>query len=75
MLNAYRNNPYLQQHYLKINKITHAEIWEQEGGFVLAICTQPGVGFPESPLMDHPDQCKQWLDQACQQGTLPLVEC
>jgi len=74
MLNAYKNNPALQSEYLKLNKITHAEIWEEESGFILAICTGPGVGFPESPSFEDPSQCEQWLREHCNCKELPILQ-
>lgn len=65
MLQHYANNPAMRLQYLAINGINHAEVWEEEGGYTLALCTRPGAGFVESPAFQTPEECINWLRVTC----------
>lgn len=58
------NEP-LRSAYLRMNGITHAEIWETDEGYQLALCSAPGIGYRESPEFGTPGQCIAWLRDVC----------
>ena len=65
MIEAYKTNRALRETYLRMNAVTHAEIWDSENGYIVYLCSAPGVGFPESPEFYTIEQCHKWVKEFC----------
>ena len=50
----------MREAFYRMNGITHAEIWDSENGYQLAVCSGDGMGWPESPDFATPGQCIGW---------------
>lgn len=47
IIENYRSSPALRDAYLRINGINHIEAWPSDHGYVPALCSGPGLGWPE----------------------------
>jgi hypothetical protein len=65
MIEAYKTNAPLRAAYLRMNGITHAEIWNTDEGYQVALCADEGKGWPESPDFATPGQCAKWAATYC----------
>lgn len=65
MIEAYKTNRTLRETYLRMNSITHAEVWDTEEGYKVHLCTAPGIGYPESPEFYTIGQCRKWINEFC----------
>lgn len=65
MIEAYKNDQPMREAYLRCNGMIHAEIWDIEEGYQVALCTADKIGFPESPEFDTADQCRAWASEYC----------
>lgn len=65
MIEAYKSNRPLREAYLRMNGITHAEIWDTEEGYKVHLCSGDGIGFPESPEFYMIGQCNEWAAKYC----------
>lgn len=65
MIEAYKTNSPLREAFLRMNHIRHAEIWDTENGYQVALCSDFGVGFRESPEFATMGQCAEWCKKYC----------
>ena len=65
MIEAYKNDRPMREAYLRINGRIHAEIWETEEGYQVALCRADKIGGPESPEFNTIDQCRIWASEYC----------
>ena len=65
MIESYKTNRTMQETYLRINGITHAEIWDTDNGYQVALCSGENIGFPESPEFYTIGQCHEWVNRYC----------
>lgn len=67
MLEAYRTNAHMRAAFLRMNSITHAEIWDSEDntGYQLVLCSSFRERVRESPVFGTPGQCVSWLRNTC----------
>ena len=66
VLQFYATNKPMRSAFLRMNGITHAEVWDTEEGYQIALCSADGIGFPEGPEFGTPGQCVAWLRNTCQ---------
>lgn len=65
MIEQWETHSPMRQSFYRMNGITHAEIWDTENGYVVALCSAPNVGFPESRECGTPGACIQWARKYC----------
>lgn len=65
MIEAYKTNAPLRAAFIRMNGITHAEVWDTESGYQVALCAAEGMGWRESPEFGTPGQCAAWARQYC----------
>lgn len=65
MIETYKTNATMRNTFYRINHITHAEAWDTEEGYQVALCSDDGVGFRESPEFFTVGQCAQWVKTYC----------
>ena len=65
MLEYYKTNAPLREAFYRMNGIKHAEIWDCDDGYQIALCTSESVGFRESPEFSTPGQCITWARNYC----------
>lgn len=65
MLEAYQTNAAMRATYYRMNKITHAEVWDTDNGYKVALCSDEGVGFPEQHELATVGQCYAWCRRYC----------
>ena len=65
MIEAYKTNRFMRAAFLRMNAIEHAEVWDTEEGYQVALCSAVGIGFPESPEFYTVGQCHKWLSEYC----------
>lgn len=48
IIESYEKNSNMREAYIRMNDITHVEAWDTEDGYIPALCSADGVGFPEN---------------------------
>lgn len=65
MIESYKTNAPLREAYFRINGIKHAEIWDTDEGYQVALCMSDGCGLRESPEFHTLGQCIAWARKYC----------
>ena len=60
MIETLKTNASTRAAYLRMNGIKHAEVWDTDSGYQVALCTSEGFGWRESPEFATIGQCKAW---------------
>lgn len=70
MIEAYKTNPSLRNSYYRMNGIKHAEVWDTDEGYQVALCGSEGCGWRCSPEFYTVGQCAKWIKEYCPELSL-----
>ena len=70
ILEAYKTNTAMRETYYRMNSIKHAEIWDTDDGYQVALCSSEGIGLNSSPEFYTIGQCAKWAKEFCPELSL-----
>lgn len=65
MIEAYKTNRTMRETFYRMNGIKHAEVWDTDNGYQVALCGSEGCGWRESPEFHTIGQCAKWVKTYC----------
>ena len=67
---SYKTNGTMRDRFYRMNGIKHAEVWDTDDGYTVALCTARGVGWIESGEKQSIRQCMAWARVHCPELSL-----
>lgn len=66
IIEHYKSNRNMRESYIRMNNITHVEAWDTDEGYVPALCSAEGIGFPEEDReFGTVGQVMKWAQEYC----------
>lgn len=66
IIEHYKSNRNMRETYIRMNSLTHVEAWDTDEGYVPALCSAEGIGFPENDREFRTvGQVMKWAQEYC----------